>query len=140
MESTDELGEKEKQVNELRKRQVRELGTLKLQGKDYLQVAHRVLIFRTDHPTASIRTSFEPVGEFLVARAEVISADGDLWSTAIKSVQPGGKGPAAKYPLEMAETGAIGRALGLCGYGTLSGDLDEGDQIADAPQDTKRKW
>ena len=37
--------------------------------------------------------------------------------------------------LEKAETGAIGRALALCGYGTqFTGDeLDEGKRIVDAP-------
>jgi len=124
---------------ELEKKQseVRKLGTIRLQGKDYLQVAHRVLLFRLEHPNDAILTEFTTVAETVLCTCR-IARDGNIVSTAHKSVQPGGEGPAGKYPMEMAETGAIGRALNLCGYGTLSGDLDEGDQIADAPQ--KSRW
>ena len=133
-----ELGKEEKPTDAAKA--IRDLGTIKLQGKEYLQVAHRILLFRLEHPEASIRTQYEKVGETDVATCQVVASDGKLLAQAHKSVQLNGKGPAGKYPLEMAETGAIGRALGLCGYGTLSGDLDEGDQIADAPQSTKRTW
>jgi hypothetical protein len=44
-------------------------------------------------------------------------------------------GDGFKDYLEKAETGAIGRALAMCGYGTqFTGDeLDEGVRIVDAP-------
>ncbi len=120
-----------------RKKQLRKAGTLKLQGKDYLQVAHRVAIFRTEHPDWCIRTGFTTV-EFegqpvLLAQASVRNDRGHIIATGSKMVVRG-KGAAGKFPVETAETGAIGRALAACGYGTLSGDLDEGEQIADAPQ------
>jgi hypothetical protein len=36
--------------------------------------------------------------------------------------------------IEKAETGAIGRVLALCGYGTLQApEFDEQDRLADAP-------
>ena len=36
--------------------------------------------------------------------------------------------------IEKAETGAIGRALAMCGYGTLqASEFDEQDLLADAP-------
>jgi hypothetical protein len=36
--------------------------------------------------------------------------------------------------IEKAETGAIGRALAMCGYGTLQAlECDEQDRLADAP-------
>ena len=36
--------------------------------------------------------------------------------------------------IEKAETGAVGRALAMCGYGTLQApEFDEGERIADAP-------
>jgi len=132
----------DEEVNNERKAKVFKQGIVKLQGKDYLQVAHRIVIAREDHPEWRIETSFEsytfneqPV---LVARCVISDSTGVL-STATKTVRSEGRGPAAKYPMEMAETGAIGRCLGLCGYGTLSGDLSEGDQIADAPV-TKKVW
>ena len=36
--------------------------------------------------------------------------------------------------IEKAETGAIGRALAMCGYGTLQApEFDESDRLADTP-------
>lgn len=128
-----------------KKKQLRSSSTIKLQGKEYLQVAGRVAMVRVDHPGWSIMTGFEQVKidpaddhPVVVARASITDENGAVLATATKTVRREGRGPASKYPLEMAETGAIGRALALCGYGTLSGDLDEGDQIADAP--VTRKW
>lgn len=107
-------------------------GVMSLKGKDYLQVAHRVVRFRYMNPTATIYTEVEQIGETHYVKATI--AEGyDVRATAYKEVKFGGKGAAAQYPLECAETGAIGRALALCGFGTLSGDLDESDQLADSP-------
>lgn len=107
-------------------------GVLNLKGKDYMQVAHRVLRFRFENPDATIYTEIEKVGETPYVKATI--AEGyDVRATAYKEVKTGGRGAAAQYPLECAETGAIGRALALCGFGTLSGDLDESDQLADSP-------
>lgn len=105
---------------------------VKLQGKDYLPVAARVVWMRQDHPAWSIMTEPVTIGDALYMRATV-TGEGLILATAHKAVG-GRKGPGAAYPVEAAETGAVGRALGLCGYGTLSGDLDEGDEIADTPQ------
>ncbi len=107
-------------------------GILSLKGKDYLQVAHRVVRFRNMNPDATIYTEVEAVGDRHYVKATI--AEGyDVRATAYKEVKTGGRGAAAQYPLECAETGAIGRALALCGFGTLSGDLDESDQLADSP-------
>lgn len=132
----DETGTKERQDA------LRAAGTIKLQGKDYLQVAHRVAIMRAEHPDWCIETAFQThefnESKVLVARCAIGDETGRTLATATKTVTSGGRGPAGKFPLEMAETGAVGRALAACGYGTLSGDLDEGDQIADAPQ--SKSW
>jgi hypothetical protein len=132
-----ELEKEEENVKE-RQDSLRKAGTIKLQGKDYLQVAHRVAIMRAEHPDWGIETGYisNQFGDetLLAARCAIIDSSGRTLATATKTVVKGGRGPAAKFPLEMAETGAIGRALAACGYGTLSGDLNEGDQIADAPQ------
>ena len=139
-----ELENKEENEVEIKERQaqLRSAGTIKLQGKDYLQVAHRVAIMRAEHPEWGIETGYvthtfneKPM---LAARCTIVDGTGRTPATATKTVVSGGRGPAAKFPLEMAETGAIGRALAACGYGTLSGDLNEGDQLADAP--AKRQW
>jgi len=121
--------------------------TIKVSGKDYLQVQGRILMFRQDHPTGQIHTEYitqgtEPDNPRYLARAIVLVNDKPV-SVGHKMVKlDATRGPGKDWPFEMAETGAIGRALGALGYGTLSGDFDEvaADQIADAPVDPKRKW
>lgn len=119
-------------------------GYIKMKGnKEYLQVAHRVVWFRSEHPECLIETAHRKVGDrdymFCKIMRPIVDKEGSEvgmhpLATAHKEIKfEGGKGASAAYPVETAETGAIGRALGLCGYGTLSGDLDEGDQIADSP-------
>ena len=41
--------------------------------------------------------------------------------------------------IEKAETGAIGRSLAMCGYGTLQApEFDEQDRLADAPVESRK--
>lgn len=111
---------------------------INLQGKEYLQVAHRVVMFRRDHQDWGLITEVKTVGDEQYVYASVYNENGNPMATAHKKIDVTRRGPAGKYPLESAETGAIGRALGLCGYGTLAGDLDEGEELADAP--VKKEW
>lgn len=110
--------------------------TIKVQGgADYLKVAQRVLWFREEKPNWPIRTSFLECGEdHTVARAEIYNDTGILMATAHK-YSAKGVGPAKAYHREAAETGAIGRALGLLGYGTdaVFSDDEDDDFIADSP-------
>jgi len=112
---------------------------LNLKGKAYLPVAARIVWFRQNHPDWLIDTSAKTVGDRFYMYCRVmkpIGTEGNMSavSTAHKEVKfEKGTGASKDYPLETAETGAIGRALGLCGYGTLGGDFNEGDQLADSP-------
>ncbi len=102
-----------------------ELPLMDLKGKDYLQVAHRLVWFRQEKPLWAIETT---ILEGLVL-ATVKDESGRIISTAHKSI--GSK----QYAIESAETGAIGRALAMVGYGTAhcGDELLEGDELADAP-------
>jgi len=108
---------------------------MSIQGKAYLPVAARIVMFRSDTKFEyGIETAAATIGDAQYMRAKVYRlSDGAVVATATKKVKTDARGPAKDWPLETAETGAIGRALGLCGYGTLGGDFDEGDQLADAP-------
>ena len=116
-------------------------------GKEYRLVAHRVSDFRQMNPDWLIDTKYQEIGQRHYMSAKIMKPCGDEGmmtpvATAHKEIKfEGGKGAAAQFPLETAETGAIGRALALCGFGTLDGALDEGDQIADSPVSgaTKKK-
>lgn len=112
-----------------------ELPFLKLQGKNYLQVMHRLVWFREDHPDWSIVTTIvHSDDKYSIVRAEI--AKGDLLLAVAHKREDAGH---FKDHLEKAETGAIGRALALCGYGTqFAPELDEHDRIVDSPVPPRR--
>ena len=109
---------------------------LDLRGKPYLQVAHRLVLFREKYPSGIIKTQMihDNEGE-ATFRAEIyVEGTGGqpmMVSTGHKSES---KESFSDYR-EKAETGAIGRALALAGIGTqfCEVDLDEQDRLADAP-------
>ena len=98
---------------------------------DYLPVAARIAWFRREHPYWSIITEVEKWGDkAVVMKAVIKDITGAIIATARKKETEMG------FPdyIEKAETGAIGRALAMCGYGTLQApEFDEGERIADAP-------
>ncbi len=104
-------------------------------GQTYLPVSARIVWFRQEHPDWGIHT--EPVEinhekQYAVFRATIYNADGKLMATGTKKEDVKGFGDF----MEKAETGAVGRALALCGFGTqFSPDLDEvgRGRFADSP-------
>jgi hypothetical protein len=98
---------------------------------DYLPVAARIAWFRKDHPDWSIITKCVRLAEKgIVMKAIIKNPNGRIIATARKKETEIG------FPdyIEKAETGAVGRALAMCGYGTLQApEFDEGGRIADAP-------
>lgn len=114
-----------------------ELPLLNLKGKDYLQVQHRLVWFREEKPDWSIQTEcFRLADDMAVFRATILNQDGRIIAQGTKSETASG------FPdfIEKAESGSIGRALAMCGYGTqFTTDLDEGDRIVDSPVQPKEK-
>lgn len=109
-----------------------DLPLLNLNGKEYLQVAHRLVWFREEHPKWSIKTEFVDLGpDHAFARASIMDLKGTVLATSHKFEDRKGFFDFR----EKAETGAIGRCLALLGYGTqfAADELDEGDRIVDSP-------
>jgi hypothetical protein len=109
-----------------------QLPILNLKGKDYLQVAHRLVWFREECPRYRIETEFAQLTDkYALAKATIRNDSGEIMATAHKREDAGHFGDYA----EKAETGAIGRALAYCGFGTqfCADELDEGVRIVDAP-------
>ena len=102
---------------------------------DYLPVAARIAWFRREHPLWSIITEVElQADKAVVMKATIKDMLGTVIATARKKETEIG------FPdyIEKAETGAIGRALAMCGYGTLQApEFDEQDRLADAPVEKK---
>jgi hypothetical protein len=109
-----------------------ELPLLNMRGKEYLEVKYRIVWFREEHPDWSIETEYVQVTEASAfAKAIIRTEEGRVVTTSHKFEDRKG------FPdfIEKAETGAIGRALALIGYGTqfCADDLNEGHRIVDAP-------
>ncbi len=98
---------------------------------DYLPVAARIAWFRREHPDWSIITkTTQLANKAVVMKAIIKDANGRIIATARKKETEVGF---ADY-IEKAETGAVGRALAMCGYGTLQApEFDEEERLADSP-------
>lgn len=109
-----------------------ELPLLNLRGSDYLEVKYRLVWFREEHPSWAIETEFVSLNDrSACARAVIRDESGRTIATSHKLENN------ASFPdfMEKAETGAIGRALALIGFGTqfCAEELDEGERIVDSP-------
>lgn len=113
---------------------------IKVQGnRKYLPVAARLVWFRQDHPDWTIETEalqIDTEKQFAIYRATIRNAEGRIVSQGTKMENVRGFGDW----LEKAETGAIGRALAIAGFGTDSApELDEGERYADSPQPARQE-
>lgn len=109
---------------------------LKLKGKDYMLVVHRVLWMNEEIKSFTIDTNFLKLEEtYSVCRAAVSFYDEN--GRVVKQATATKKETAKDFPdfVEKSETSAIGRALSLMGFGTAQSlaDFDEGNRLADAP-------
>lgn len=113
-----------------------ELPLTNLKGKDYLMVAYRLQWLTEEIERYMIDTVVQHRTEDMASvQATITIADAN--GNIVRRVTAR-KTEAAKHFAdfeEKAETGAIGRALAMLGFGTQHAlsDLDEGDRIADAP-------
>lgn len=113
-----------------------DLPLLNLKGKDYLQVAHRLVWFNEVAERFTMSTELLIcTDDQTVAKATITQFDKD--GNPLKSVTATKRETKKDFSdhTEKAETGAIGRALALMGYGTqfALADLDEGSRLADSP-------
>lgn len=109
-----------------------DLPILNLRGKEYLEVKYRLVWFREEKPEWSIETELiQADKDATTARATIKNPDGRIMAMGHKFETTEGF---ADHK-EKAETGAIGRALALLGYGTqfCADELDEGERVVDAP-------
>lgn len=103
-------------------------------GREYLQVKYRLLWFREVHPDWGIETrcvEFDLERGMAMFHATICDEEGNLRSSGSKMETARDFGDYA----EKAETGAVGRALGMLGFGTeFAPEFDEGEHIVDSPR------
>lgn len=113
-----------------------QLPLIQLKGKDYLQVAHRLIWFNEVVPKFDINTQFLHLDDDqTVCKAVIVIRDDN--NNIVRSATATKRETKKDFPdhTEKAETGSIGRCLAQLGFGTqfALADLDEGSRIVDAP-------
>ena len=100
---------------------------VKIHGKDYMTVAGRLQLAHDAATTLSITTEVLPIQDQIVVKATVVTDKGTF--TGISAANPD-KQIEKQSPYEVAETSAVGRALGFAGFGLLDGvaSADEMDK------------
>jgi hypothetical protein len=112
--------------------------TMNLQGRAYLQVADRVNAFRLDHPTWGIITEIIEGSlkeNYIIWLATVRDDNDRVIATGRKMETPPENPRGCQDWYEKGETGAIGRAMGNCGYGTVAALEEDPDRPCDSPRD-----
>lgn len=89
-----------------------------IHGNDYITVAGRVQLAHEAGDTLSITSELLPVSGQVVVKATVVTKKGTF--TGISAANPS-KLIEKQSPYEVAETSAVGRALGFAGYGAVQG-------------------
>jgi hypothetical protein len=103
------------------------LKTIEIKGKLYVPVVERVKEFHKQYPKGSITTQVTSSDEKRVTvRAFVDLGDGQAFTGHAQSEW--GKGMMGGVALEVAETSAVGRALGFANIGLLDG-IASADEI-----------
>lgn len=112
-----------------------------LKGKPYLEVKWRLVWFRNENPDWGIQTTpvkIDLENKYAIFKATITDQHGRVIAEGTKMEDIKGFSDF----VEKAETGSIGRALGICGYGTqFAPEFDEivpgveNPRIVDSPID-----
>lgn len=111
------------------------INTVELKGKQYAEVKERVIAFRRVHPLGQIITDITFTENYVNCQATIVA---DNQSLAIGHSREYLK---HDFAIEKAETSAIGRALGFCGFGISTSiasaedmqEVDKTSEIFDEP-------
>ena len=108
-------------------------------GREYLPVSARLVWFRSEHPDWGIVTQATEINldkQYAIFQASIFNEEGRLIATSTKYVN------SKNFPdyIAKAETGAVGRALLLCGYGSqFDPEFDEAPVQAGGGRFTPRQ-
>lgn len=108
--------------------------SINIHGKEYVTVAERVAEAHKDNKLKSVTTEVIAYEPHVVVKATVVTDKGTF--SGISGANPN-KQIEKQSPYEVAETSAVGRALGFAGYGIVEG-IASADEMIKAGQKPKK--
>ena len=129
-----------------------EIKTTDIRGKKYATVAERIAAFRKVYPDGKIDTHITKLEDGLcIITARVWNDEGNLLATGTAYEKEGSSNINRTSFIENCETSAVGRALGMAGFGLIGAvatadeidraqeqlDRLERDDLADSPIDER---
>ncbi len=92
--------------------------TIPIKNKEYAQVNQRIKAFRMLNPNGAIQTSIEKMEDgVVVMTAEIFDENGHFLGSGTAYEKEGSSQINRTSYIENCETSAVGRALGMCGFG-----------------------
>lgn len=92
--------------------------TTNIKGKEYAEVNQRIKAFRMVHPNGTITTDIVSIENGVVLmKASITDDEGRLIGTGYAYEKEKGSFINQTSYIENCETSAVGRALGMCGFG-----------------------
>lgn len=114
------------------------LKSIDVKGKQYIPVVERIKAFRMLYPEGCIRTQLvSDDGDVCVIRAEVVTDQGQVLGTGTAFENRSGSYINKTSYIENCETSAVGRALGMAGFG-IDESMCSADELLNALENQKK--
>ena len=108
------------------------LKPIDVKGKQYAPVTERIKAFRMIHPEGAISTEIVSLADGVaVMRATVTTAEGQVLGTGTAYERESSSYINKTSYIENCETSAVGRALGMAGYG-IDGSMASAEELLNA--------
>ena len=113
--------------------------TTDIKGKDYAEVNQRIKAFRMVHPSGAIIPELISLeGGVCVMKATVMDEKGDVLGVGHAYEKEGSTFINKTSYIENCETSAVGRALGMCGFG-IDTSVASYEEVANAIENQNPK-
>lgn len=113
--------------------------TTDIKGKEYAEVNQRIKAYRMVYPNGTIRTKLAKLENGIcVFMAEVTNNDGDVIATGTAYEKENSTFINKTSYIENCETSAVGRALGMAGFG-IDTSVASAEEVQNAIENQKEK-
>lgn len=113
--------------------------TTDVKGKDYAEVNQRIKAFRMVYPQGTIKTEMiNNENGVCIFKAEVLDQDAKVLATGTAYEKENSSFINKTSYIENCETSAVGRALGMCGFG-IDTRIASAEEVQNAIANQKKK-